>query len=110
MDKTSAEFGEILLKVSEKYSTWMAGRTALSVKELFELQDRIRPRTDLNKTDEQLTNEQGAWKIVYQKTDEMLIEVMGVEKKREMDHLRKVHYAFCKLLDKTILWRKLIPL
>ena len=98
MDKTSAEFDGALRKVSEEYSTWTAGRIVLTVKEIFELQDWIRPRTDLNKTEEHLTNEQAAWKVIYEKTDETLIGIMGVEKKREMDDARGVHRALGRLV------------
>lgn len=85
MNKDSQEYAQAVISAAKEFKTLIAKNPQLSAKEIADLRDYVRIRTDLKKSDEALTNEEGAWKLIYDKLDASLLEQLGPEKKKEID-------------------------
>jgi len=85
MDKQSVEFGEALLKIREEFTSLTGGRNDLTVNEIAEVMKYILARCDFNKPEEQLTNEEGAWKITYDASAREMSNALGAEQWKDVE-------------------------
>jgi hypothetical protein len=86
MDKESPEYAQSMLRVRDEFLTLSGDSLAnLPIKRVMELRNHARSRTDLTKSDAELTNEQGAWKFLYQQLDGSLLQTLGTEEKAQLD-------------------------
>jgi hypothetical protein len=87
-NNNDAEYAKVLEKVTHEFGTLIAGRDNLSIQETHELQGYVKARTNLKKKDEELTNEERAWKTIYQTLDNAIGEKLGSDEKKNLDVLR----------------------
>jgi hypothetical protein len=102
LDKQSLEFGEALQKVAEEFETLTAGRENMTVKEMLDVRDYARLRTDLSKADTELTNEQGAWKMTFGLIDDQLGKSLTPEQKRNIDTAQEEFFVVAEAQDATM--------
>lgn len=88
MGNKNVEYNKVLEKVIHEFETLIVGRDNLSVQETHELQGYVKARTNLKKKDEELTNEERAWKTIYQMLDNELGEKLDPDDKNNLDILR----------------------
>jgi len=98
MEKTSQEFVAVFERVGKEYADMFPGSDC-TVEELLRMQDVIRFKTNLTKTDQELTDEEGAWKIFYEIGEGTLEKILGADKKREIDPLRDNSYRIRKFQE-----------
>jgi hypothetical protein len=82
------QFQLALSKVVEEFRILTAGKPNMTVKETIELREYITKRTDLKKSDEELTPDQKAWKHLYYIVDKQLAKSLGKDEKEKLDNLR----------------------
>jgi hypothetical protein len=86
VDKESVEFGEALLKVRKEFHALTGGTGKdLTVEETVELQKYILARCNFSKSEEQMTNEEGAWKVVYDAAATLLEKTIGVQAWKDLE-------------------------
>jgi len=74
-------------KVMREYNTLAAGKENISVKELYELRRHVRQKTNLDKSSEELSDEQKVWRELYLKLDGALEKAVGSAEKLKIDKL-----------------------
>lgn len=87
MKNDSKEYIEAYAKISQEFLDLMAGRENLDLKETCDLKKYIKARTNLEKDEQELTNEEKAWKEFYQQIDSLLEQNIGTDKKQELDKI-----------------------
>ena len=83
--ETNAEILIGLDKAQKEYEYLIQGRRFLTVRDAQEIRRYAKSRTRLDVDWEKLTGEGRGWRLTYYKLDEMLADMLGPEKKREMD-------------------------
>ena len=85
--ESNAEILVGLDKARKEYESLIQGREFLTVRDAHEIRRYAKGRTRLDVDWEELTGEERGWRLFYYKLDEMLADMLGPEKKREMDLL-----------------------
>ena len=76
---------ETLEKVQKEFNSLTIGRKDITTEEIFNLRKYAKAKTRLDANEDLLTDEQLAWKIWYSTLDKQLEEMLGAEKKSEID-------------------------
>lgn len=77
-----------IAKVFDEFKLLTLGKSKMDVAESMEIKEYCNKRTDLEIPNDKLTPEQLAWKHIYFLVDEQIVEIIGKEKKDELDNLK----------------------
>jgi hypothetical protein len=84
--KTNTNFAPYK-KAIEEFRDLTGARQKFSTNEIFDFRNYAKLRTNLKLPEDELSGEQKAWKIMYLSFDKQLEEMLGTEKKLEVDNL-----------------------
>ncbi|MDD4902825.1 MAG: hypothetical protein PHE24_06890 [Patescibacteria group bacterium] len=72
----------------DEFTAITLGKKEMTMKELYELKLYAKKRTDIEKSDDQLTPDQVVWKTIHGSIEKMLVEHMKPEEKENLDNLQ----------------------
>ncbi len=106
MSNNDPDFQSALARARDEFSVLTFGKEKPDIVEALELRDYAKKRTDLLKTERDLTPDQKAWKLIYQGIDTELKKQMSekdlLDLDTKRDHMDEVGLAtrnFGKLLE-----------
>ena len=91
----------------DEFEVLTLGKKEMTMKELYELKLYAKKRTDLEKTDDDLSPDQIVWKTLYNSVEKMLNENMKPEEKANLDKLQEQMDSLGALSDSV---NKIVPL
>ncbi len=74
-------------KVMKEFNALGGARQNLTTQDIADLRKHAKLRTDLSLPEDELSDEQKVWKIIYTTLDENLEKMLGTKEKMNVDHL-----------------------
>ena len=99
-------------KVIKEFQALLQDRENLSPKEAYEIRQYAKARTRLEVRVEELSGEEIAWREIYYSLDKQFAEMLGPEKKRDMNGLEeqidtaKIVASALERLGEKPLWKR----
>ena|SRR3989344_5489928 len=90
---------EVAQRAYDEFEALTLGKKEMTMKDLYELKLYAKKRTDIEKSDDELSPDQIVWKALYGSIEKMLIENMKPDEKENLDKLQNEMDSLGELSD-----------